>query len=268
MLLAAGANPVICSDDGSGPLHWAARNGHLEIVQTLLGCGADPNALRDSGESALAAAISSGHAGIDRVLIAAGAAVDRRTFSTSRKTGNTSAATTTEHARGDSDCPFAPVDSLGRSRGRTHCDRRVVQTQPKRSAMVARQRSQVPKTWSQVHISSGRVPGRDLARCFGISATAIRMVAKGVTLPDIESPESECQQATEQAPRPGQHPSHKKSSSTRVPTLRERQDQAHPCLSNVLGSLSRGNGSNSYARHIHWPDVVKRRWVPRPDLYP
>jgi ankyrin repeat protein len=80
VLLAASAEVGVYADDGSGPLHWAASNGHLAVVEVLLGRGADPNALRDSGQSVLAAAISNGHVGVVRRLVEAGVEVDHRYF--------------------------------------------------------------------------------------------------------------------------------------------------------------------------------------------
>jgi ankyrin repeat protein len=83
VLLAAGADPDIYADDGSGPLHWAVQNGHAAVVEQLLGHGANPSAMRDTGYSVLAAAIDKGNVETVRRLVEAGAAVEHRYFNRS-----------------------------------------------------------------------------------------------------------------------------------------------------------------------------------------
>lgn len=48
-------------DAGNTPLHWAARRGILNPVQSLLNAGADIQALNDHGCSALHLAANNGH---------------------------------------------------------------------------------------------------------------------------------------------------------------------------------------------------------------
>ena len=51
-LLAAGADPNATEDNGSMPLHHAARsNSNAAVTQALLAAGADPNAANNNGET-------------------------------------------------------------------------------------------------------------------------------------------------------------------------------------------------------------------------
>lgn len=38
---------------GNSPLHWAALNGHLEVVKALVGAGADPTIVNEAGRDAV-----------------------------------------------------------------------------------------------------------------------------------------------------------------------------------------------------------------------
>ena len=72
-LIAAGADPNVRNIDNTIPLHCAAEGGHAKAVVTLLESGADPNA-RNSDEAApLHYAAEGGHADVIGALIAAGA---------------------------------------------------------------------------------------------------------------------------------------------------------------------------------------------------
>lgn len=53
VLLQAGANPSRPTDDGSQPLHVAARSGHLETVQILLASGCELTSMRSGGQTPL-----------------------------------------------------------------------------------------------------------------------------------------------------------------------------------------------------------------------
>ncbi|KAF2651686.1 ankyrin, partial [Lophiostoma macrostomum CBS 122681] len=46
-LLEAGADPNVFEHDGWSALHWAARNGHLDVLKLLLSYGARTE-VRDS----------------------------------------------------------------------------------------------------------------------------------------------------------------------------------------------------------------------------
>ena len=65
------------ADDGATALHWAARNGHLEIVLLLLKAGAAVNVRRGlDGPAPVHFAISHGNDTIAIELINAGASLD------------------------------------------------------------------------------------------------------------------------------------------------------------------------------------------------
>ena len=55
---------------GCGPLAWAARNGHEEVVKILLGCGeVNPDKPDDDGQTPLSYAAWNGHEGVVKILL-------------------------------------------------------------------------------------------------------------------------------------------------------------------------------------------------------
>jgi len=50
---------------GNTPLHWAALNGHIEIVKALVGAGADPTIVNEAGRDAVVEAEYSSQNGAD-----------------------------------------------------------------------------------------------------------------------------------------------------------------------------------------------------------
>ena len=51
------------------PLHWAAKEGHLNVVESLLKLGADPQCTDKCGRTPLALAIGGQHVEVSRALI-------------------------------------------------------------------------------------------------------------------------------------------------------------------------------------------------------
>jgi ankyrin repeat protein len=73
-LLKNGADVNAAQGDGMTALHWAARNGDLELTQMLLYAGANVKATtRLGGYTALLMAAEQGHAGVIKALLAGGA---------------------------------------------------------------------------------------------------------------------------------------------------------------------------------------------------
>jgi ankyrin repeat protein len=62
--------------DGTTALHWAANEGDVELVRTLLAAGADPRAVNDFGATPMSAAAEVGDARVIDLLLMAGADVD------------------------------------------------------------------------------------------------------------------------------------------------------------------------------------------------
>ena len=60
------------------PLHWSARNGHLEVVRALIKAGADVNAKDNDGWTPLHYSAWNGHLEVARALIEAGADVNAK----------------------------------------------------------------------------------------------------------------------------------------------------------------------------------------------
>ncbi|KAG5747902.1 hypothetical protein H9Q72_014013 [Fusarium xylarioides] len=66
---------------GSTALHWAARNGHVGTVRTLIDRGAVVDVTDNAGRTPLAGAATNGHGMIIELLLALGATIDFRTNS-------------------------------------------------------------------------------------------------------------------------------------------------------------------------------------------
>ena len=56
-------------DDGDTPLHIAARNGNLKIIEVLLKCGDDPNVKNRAGQTPLTLAAQFGHHDVVSFLV-------------------------------------------------------------------------------------------------------------------------------------------------------------------------------------------------------
>src|SRR5262245_10565702 len=73
-LLTPGADVNAAQGDGMTALHWAARNGDVELTQMLLYAGAKVKATtRLGGYTALMMAADLGHADVIKALLAGGA---------------------------------------------------------------------------------------------------------------------------------------------------------------------------------------------------
>src|SRR5215212_4933517 len=68
----AASGPVPASD-GTAPLHWAAYQQDVAVVERLLRKGADPNARNAYGVTPLSLAATTGHAALIEKLLKAGA---------------------------------------------------------------------------------------------------------------------------------------------------------------------------------------------------
>ena len=73
LLQRGGADPNHRDRDGWSAIHWAAEEGHLDIVRMLLESGANPNAVSSFGTPPLHCAANGGHVSIARLLLQKGA---------------------------------------------------------------------------------------------------------------------------------------------------------------------------------------------------
>lgn len=81
LLLKYNADPNVRADDDASALHWASRNGNLEVVNMLVAAGADLNVRRQTdrdgdGPAPIHMALGESHDDVAISLIKAGARVD------------------------------------------------------------------------------------------------------------------------------------------------------------------------------------------------
>ena len=72
-LLQSGVDPNFVTADGFSPLIYAAKGGHLQIVEALLSAGAHANPRDHASHTAIRAASLYGHVDVVYLLLAAGA---------------------------------------------------------------------------------------------------------------------------------------------------------------------------------------------------
>jgi cytohesin len=70
---ASSVEQAVASDRAWTTLHQAARDGHIEQVETLIRQGANPDARDEQGKTALHYAAANGHNGTVHVLLTHGA---------------------------------------------------------------------------------------------------------------------------------------------------------------------------------------------------
>ena len=79
LLVNKGAKLDILNKDGNTALHLAARNGRIDVVKLLVdqvGAGLDLNALNSAGETALHLAVRNGRTDVVKLLVDKGAKLD------------------------------------------------------------------------------------------------------------------------------------------------------------------------------------------------
>ena len=81
LLLKFNADPNLRADDNASALHWASRNGNLNVVNMLIAAGADLNARRQTdwdgdGPAPIHMALGESHDHVAIALIDAGASID------------------------------------------------------------------------------------------------------------------------------------------------------------------------------------------------
>ena len=62
-------NPNVPNFNGETPIHWAVYNGHTEIVKILVPFTDNPNAPNNNGETPIHYAASNGHTKIVKILV-------------------------------------------------------------------------------------------------------------------------------------------------------------------------------------------------------
>ncbi|CAD7695433.1 unnamed protein product [Ostreobium quekettii] len=67
-LLQAGATVNPRNEHGNTPLHWASLNGHREVVSLLMGAGADPAAVNRADRTPVDEASQAGHMEVVEIL--------------------------------------------------------------------------------------------------------------------------------------------------------------------------------------------------------
>ncbi|XP_035661736.1 uncharacterized protein LOC118405989 [Branchiostoma floridae] len=90
LLLKAGARVDSTDESGATPLHEAASGGHAGVVELLLEAGADVDSKDQSGATPLHKATSRGHVGVAELLMKAGAEAASRDEGNSRQTEDSS----------------------------------------------------------------------------------------------------------------------------------------------------------------------------------
>ena len=73
-----GVDPNFKDEGNWTPLHWAAQEGHLEVVLALIASGAEVSPVDDLGFTPLAIAVGQGQDEIVRVLLDAGSSANQR----------------------------------------------------------------------------------------------------------------------------------------------------------------------------------------------
>jgi ankyrin repeat protein len=68
VLIASGANVDAANDSSFTPLHWAAGNGHGDVVALLIDAGADRTRRSSDGATPHDLALTKGHAEVARML--------------------------------------------------------------------------------------------------------------------------------------------------------------------------------------------------------